>query len=131
MSGDTHTHLDYLSVKNQQASHENVALVHACVKGSHAEVVSWLEKGAKPDFFYRPEDHKNALHISAEHGFLDIIETLLSHGAHIDAVSIPTQSTALIFASQKEQPLVIRVLLGAKAAINAGMSKIFLFTIYI
>lgn len=43
-----------------------------------------LAEGAVPNFFYRPEDSKNSLHVASERGFADVCEELLQHGAAVD-----------------------------------------------
>jgi hypothetical protein len=38
------------------------------ILGSLTNLIQALERGGKPNYFSRPEDHKNALHIAAEKG---------------------------------------------------------------
>lgn len=75
-----------------------------------------------PNFFHRPEDHKNALHVASEYGHLKCVETLLKFGAVVDTVAITKQDTALTLASQSDKPEVVRLLLSHHANPNAGMN---------
>ena len=53
-------------------------------------------------------------------GYTDIVTILIEHGAAVDAVSITTKSTALIFACQNDHVEVAKVLIGAGADINTS-----------
>jgi ankyrin repeat protein len=110
---------EYLLGKNQIPSEENVALFKAASAGSITGVENALKKGAKPNFFHRPDDGKNALHVTAENGSIDILRLLLDHGAVVDALAAPHQSTALIYACQNDHIEVVKVLLAAGANVNA------------
>ena len=78
-----------------------------------------LADGAKPDFFCRPEDSKNSLHIASEKGFEDIVETLLQAGAAVNANCIANKSTPLHFAAAKEgNEAVVDLLLKHGAEVN-------------
>jgi hypothetical protein len=54
---------EHLKLENQSPSEENIALFKASMVGSITGVKNALSKGGKPNFFYRPEDQKNSLHI--------------------------------------------------------------------
>lgn len=112
---------DYLLGDNQQVTDENVALFHAASKGNAAAVRSLLAKGAKPNFFYHPEEQKNALHVACENGYLEVVELLLSHGAVVNAVAATDKSTPLILSAHhaRNNP-VLEKLIHAGAEINAG-----------
>lgn len=115
-----HKSEDYLRAENQQATSENVQLYKAAAAGSLTGVQLALEKGAKPDFFHHPDDQKNALHVSAENGYLDIVEELLKHGANVNAVASTSQATPVIFAAQGGHIRVLQVLIDSGAHVNAA-----------
>jgi hypothetical protein len=60
---------DHLLQKNQVASAQNIALYKAASAGSLEGVSKAIESGAKPNFFFNPEDGKNSLHIASENNF--------------------------------------------------------------
>lgn len=98
MSSEAHFP-EYMLGKNQQSTPENIALFEASLHGDVAQVRAQLNKGARPNFFFRPEDQKNALHVAAEHGHLEIVELLLDHGAVVNAIAATDKSTPLILAA--------------------------------
>lgn len=104
---------------SQVKSPENIALFKSALAGSVSGVESALEKGGKPNFFFHPEDQKNALHVVAENGNYDIAKILLGAGAIVDAKTGATHSTALIIAAGFHSDLVVRLLLDKGADINA------------
>ena len=110
----------HMLAKNQESSPENLALIQAVLKGDNDEVTRWLKNGAKPNFFFRPEDQKNALHIASDRGNTDIISTLLEHGADVNCISAATQATPLIFAGASNNPTAIGMLIKAGADANRG-----------
>ena len=112
---------EYVLSKNQVASDANVALVKAAVAGSITGVTNALKKGAKPNYFHRPEDQKNAFHIAAENGNCDMLELLVEHGAVVDAVVATTKDTAFMLAAQQGHLEVMKLLQRLGANINAGM----------
>lgn len=75
---------DYVLAKNQADSEENVRLFKAALAGSITGVREALGDGGKPNYFFRPEDLKNSLHVAAENGYVEICEVLLSHGAAVN-----------------------------------------------
>jgi hypothetical protein len=54
---------EHLKLVNQSSNEENIALYKAASAGSRTGVESALAKGGKPNFFYRPDEQKNSLHI--------------------------------------------------------------------
>jgi ankyrin repeat protein len=114
---------EYLLQKNQLSSEENLGLFKAALNGSVGDCEKWLKRGAKPNFFYRPEDQKNALHVAAEHGFTDVCRLLIKHGAEINSISTTDRATALTLAAHNDDPELIQVLLEAGAQINHGTSE--------
>jgi ankyrin repeat protein len=116
----THCAEEHMKAANQHATRENVELAKAVLAGSPDEVARWLRNGANPDFFFRPEDQKNALHLACEHGHTDIMATLLAHGADVNCLSAPTQSTPLHFAAACDNPAGVEVLLKAGADMARG-----------
>lgn len=120
-SGGKQDYPEYLLQENQLATDENVGLFHAANKGNIAECERLLKRGAKPNFFFRPEDQKNALHVAAEHCFVDIVKLLLQHGAEVNSIATSDQSSALTLAAHNNDPNLIRILLESGAAINHGI----------
>jgi ankyrin repeat protein len=110
---------DFLLAKNQEATGQNLKLFNAVVAGSAAGVEGALEKGAKPDYFHRPEDNMNALHMACQEGFKEIVDMLLQAGAVVDAVAITTKSTPLIFAAGGGHTDIVTTLLEKGASVHA------------
>lgn len=102
------------------ATNENIKLFAACESGWVSAVNQWLGKGGQPDYFHRPEDQKNGLHVAAENGHVDVVEALLKHGVVVDSIAITSQATALIFASQNEESAVTKILLNAGANVDSA-----------
>lgn len=113
---------DHLLARNQEPSVENLALFKAALAGSLTGVQHALEQGAKPDYFYRPEDSKNSLHVAAEQGYLDIVKELIRGGAHVDCLVVSTKETAFLLAVKNSHLEVIKYLVQAGANINAENS---------
>lgn len=111
---------DYVLTKNQLPTSENVLLFKAALVGSLTGVNNALQKGAKPNFFYRQEDGKNSLHVAAENGFVDIVQVLLDNGAAIDSVASSSQGTAIIFASANDRLDIVKLLIKYGANVNAS-----------
>jgi ankyrin repeat protein len=112
---------EYLHLNNQIPTKENIALFEAAVAGDFNRVKTLLKQGAKPNFFHRPEDQKNALHVAAEHAYDDIVDLLLQNGAAVNAIAATDQSTALILASHHGNPKILNLLINAGADIQAGI----------
>lgn len=113
---------DYLLEENQRATSDNIALFEAALKGDFEQVKELLENGAKPNFFFRPEDQKNALHVSSEKGFDDIVQVLIQHGAAVNSKASTDQTTSLILASQNGHVKVVQILLSHGAHVDSGIS---------
>lgn len=95
------------SAENQVPTDANLALFKSALAGSLTGVENALKKGSftiylvsiitftraggKPNFFHRPEDQKNALHVACENGNAEIVEILLKNGALYDAIAITHQ----------------------------------------
>jgi ankyrin repeat protein len=80
-----------------------------------------LNQGAKPNFFFNPEDSKNSLHVAAEGGYIDILQELLQHGAMIETIVKGSKETALLLATRELQVETVKFLLENDANILAGM----------
>lgn len=119
-SGAHQDYPEYLLQENQLATDENIGLFQAANKGNLVECEKLLKRGAKPNFFFRPEDQKNALHVAAEHGFVDIVKLLLQHGAEVNSVATTDQSSVLTLAAHNDNPALIKILLEHGAAIDHG-----------
>ena len=111
---------DALRYENQVDTTENKALFHAALKGDKSEVLKCLQKGGKPNFFFRPEDNKNSLHVAAEKGFLDVVKILLDNGADINAISTSDHTTALILSIESNNVEVTEELIRRGAKLEAG-----------
>lgn len=109
---------EHLLAKNQLASPENIAVFEAAQKGSVRDLKKALDNGAKPDFFYHPEEFKNALHIAAENGSMDVVEELLKAGAVVDCIVPSTQSTALLLGVSNGHMDVTRKLIAEGANVK-------------
>ena len=112
---------EHLLGANQQSTPENIALFKSAKAGSMTGVRNALDKGAKPDFFFNPEDSKNALHIASQEGYIDIVQELLDNKAHVDCIVVGSKETALILATQNKHVEVVRCLLDAGANVQMGM----------
>ena len=119
-TGGAQDYPEYLLQANQVATDENVGLFQAANKGNLSECERFLKRGAKPNFFFRPDDQKNALHVAAEHDFADIVKLLLHHGAEVNSIATSDQSSALTLAAHNDNPTLIKILLDAGAAIDHG-----------
>lgn len=111
---------DHLSQENQEVNPANIALVKAAKAGSMAAVQAALSNGAKPNFFFNPEDSKNALHIASEEGHVDVVNELLAHGAVPDCLVVGSKDTALTLACRMDRESIARTLIKAGANINHG-----------
>ncbi len=111
---------EYLLQKNQQADPVNLALFTAALNNDIAGVRGAIANGAKVDFFFRPEDSKNALHVAAQNGYIAVLEELLRAGAHVNAVAVSSQDTALTLAAQNGRLEAVELLLRNGAEVNAG-----------
>jgi ankyrin repeat protein len=116
--GTTPHFAEHLSQSNQEASPENIALFKAAKAGSMSSVQNALAKGAKPNFFFNPEDSKNALHVAAEEGHTDVVNELLANGAVPDCLVVGSKDTALTLACQMDREKIADTLIKAGADIN-------------
>lgn len=121
-AGGAQDYPEYLLLANQQATDDNIELFRAANKGHLAECERLLKQGAKPNFFFRPEDQKNALHVAAEHGFADVVGLLLRHGAEVNSISTADQCSALTLAAHNDDPTLIKMLLESGAHIDHGIA---------
>jgi ankyrin repeat protein len=111
---------DYLLGRNQESSPENQEVFSCAARNDLPGLQQALRRGGKVDYFYRPEDSKNALHVAAEHGYLRIAQELVSHGAQLNAISVATKDTALILACANKHTAVAKFLLEKGAEVNRG-----------
>jgi ankyrin repeat protein len=116
--GTTHECPDHLKRENQETSKENIALFKASKAGSMLSVQNALSKGAKPNFFFNPEDSKNALHVASEEGHTEVVEHLLENGAVPDCLVVSSKDTALTLACKNDRGPVATSLLKAGANMN-------------
>lgn len=113
---------DHLLADNQIVNQVNVALFHAAESGNVAELQKCLKNGGKPNFFHRPSDQKNALHVAAENGHTEVVKVLLANGAVVDCREAVGQATALILACHHNNIEILNLLIAAGANVNAGMA---------
>ncbi len=111
---------DYLLGRNQESSSENHAVFNAALHNDLPGLQQAISRGGKVDFFFRPEDSKNSLHVAAENGYVRIVEELVNHGAHLNAVSVATKDTALILACGNRHTSIAKFLVDKGSEINAG-----------
>jgi ankyrin repeat protein len=113
---------EYLLGRNQESSPENQEVFNCAARNDLPGLQQALRRGGKVDFFFRPEDSKNALHVAAEHGYLRIVQELVAHGAHLNAISVATKDTALMLACDNRHIAVAKFLIEKGAEINRGTS---------
>ena len=77
-----------------------------------------IKKGGKVNYFHRPEDQKNSLHVAAEGGSLEVCKILLDNGAVVDALAITNKETALSLAASYGHTAIVQLLLDNGAQIN-------------
>jgi ankyrin repeat protein len=110
---------EYLLAKNQENSPENMKLFNAASIGSLTAVETCLQKGGKPNFFHRPTDQKNALHVASENGYAEVVKSLIAGGAVVEAIAASSKDTALVLAGAGGHESTVKVLLEAGADISA------------
>ncbi|KAJ3459672.1 hypothetical protein MRS44_015745 [Fusarium solani] len=93
--------------------------IHAAALNGHGEFVRQLLSETNADVDQETCDgtQRTALHIAAEDGFIDVVETLLSHGAAVDRGDEDDWS-ALHFAASTGELEVVNVLIQSKADLN-------------
>ena len=109
---------EYMKADNQGNTPENVELFNSAVAGSVHRVRTAIAKGGKVNYFHRPEDQKNALHIASECGHKGVVSLLLDNEAVVDSRVGSTKDTALILACQHGQVDIAEMLLGKGADVN-------------
>lgn len=120
MSTETHHIPPHLTKEQQTPSEENLALFKATSENNIAKIRTLLAKGASPNYFSHPNEQKNALHISAEKGYLEAMELLIAHGATVNAIAATDQSSAIILATRQHNVEVLRKLVSEGADIHHG-----------
>jgi ankyrin repeat protein len=110
----------YLLGQEQANNPENRAVFHAAASGNIKDLRLAFQQGGKPNFFYHPEDQKNALHVAAEKGYADIVQLLLENGAVVNAITGKDHATPLILAARLDSPVVVETLARAGGNVNAG-----------
>jgi len=110
---------EYFTGVHQEQSPANIALFKATLAGSLTGVKDAIKKGGKPNFFYKPEEQKNSLHVAVENSFHDIVDILIENGAVVDSKVGTTQSTSIIIAAEVNNIKSIEKLLKCGASINA------------
>jgi ankyrin repeat protein len=121
---------DYMLASNQQESPANLALFKAALGNDLSAVHEAISAGGKVDFFHRKDDSKNALHVSAEGGYVHIVDALIKHGAHTNAVAVSGHDTPLTLCCHNGHVEVAKMLLDNGADINTGNALLVLFCHY-
>jgi ankyrin repeat protein len=98
-------------VQPQAVTKGNIALFNAVIAGSIMGVESALKKGAKVNYFHKPEDQKTSLHIAAENGLFDICKILIDAGAAVNSIAITNKDSPLILASSYGHNNIVELLL--------------------
>lgn len=117
---------EYMLEKNQKDTSENAALFRAALHNDVPGVREAIAQGGKVDFFNRKDDSKNALHVSSEAGFAPVVDVLLRHGAHVNAVAVSGHDTALTLCCHHGHVEVATMLLEAGADVNIGRTCVIL-----
>lgn len=111
---------EYMLGKNQEESPANFALFSAALNNNLPAVHEAVRDGGKVDFFNRKEDSKNALHVSAENGFTNVVDALLKCGAAVNAIAVSGHDNALTLCCHGGHLAVAKLLLDNGADINAA-----------
>ncbi|RSL65837.1 hypothetical protein CEP54_004070 [Fusarium duplospermum] len=98
---------------------DGILPIHAAALNGHGEFVRQLLSETNADVDQKTSDgtQRTALHIAAEDGFIDIVKTLLSHGAAVDRGDEDDWS-ALHFAASAGELEIVNVLIQRKADLN-------------
>lgn len=118
-SGSTSEVPEYLKADYQESTRESIELFNASAAGSVTGVRTAIAKGGKVNYFYRPEDQKNSLHVAAEQGYKAIVELLLENDAVVECKVPSTKDTPLLLACQNGHVDIARILLKRGADVNA------------
>ena len=109
----------HLKQEYQVSSPESVELFNSASAGSVLGVRNALARGGKVNYFHRPEDQKNSLHIAAEQGHKAVVELLLQADAVVDCIVPSTKDTALILSCQSGSVEIAQMLFAKGADVNA------------
>lgn len=110
---------EYLKADYQESTPESIELFNASAAGSVTGVRTAIAKGGKVNFFFRPEDQKNSLHVAAEQGYKAIVELLLENDAIVECKVPSTKDTPLLLACQNGHIDIAHILLKKGADVNA------------
>ena len=110
----------HYNASNQVASAENIAIFQAALCGSVHGVRTAIAKGGRVNYFHRPDDQKNSLHVASENGFLEVVELLMDNGADVECIVGSTKDTALLLACQGGHLEVVTLLIRRGADVLAS-----------
>jgi uncharacterized protein len=96
-------------------------LSQACVNGSAALVASFLNAGANPNTAIGTGE--TPLMTCAKSGNADAVRTLIAHDAAINAKEPVQNQTALMWAAAEHHPDVVKMLIDAKADLQAHTKR--------
>jgi len=93
-------------------------LHHAAMRDDVNAVRAGLDNGLSPDV--RTPRGQTALNIAAEHGSLAVVQTLITHGAELEARDGRNGFTALHWSAERYHPSITRALIAAGAKVDAS-----------
>jgi ankyrin repeat protein len=108
---------------NAADDHGVTPLARACENASAAAVTRLLEAGANPGA--AQTNGLTPLMIAARTGNVQVVNALLARGANVNAATVTTHETALMWAIAERHVEVVRALVGKGADVNPGRQQAF------
>lgn len=96
---------------------KKTALDLACING-HVKILKLFLKGKAPDVIAREPVFNETFLEASRHGKSEIVKFLIKRGININAISIKTKRTALMYASWKGYIEIVQTLIKSGAKIN-------------
>jgi len=88
-------------------------------KGDIEGILMALKQGANPNYFYRQEDQKSALHVACEHNHYKACTILIAKGADVNSIASTPQATPLIYAVQINNLPLTELLINSNAKVDS------------